>query len=138
MKITAPLISQGKLAFALSFFLCAFAVCAGSLLAQQLPPAPKAGLTDVTPKGLFNEPAIAINPANPQQLALAWQTNASVAYSTDGGQSWVVAEGIAPKDYRISGDVSITYDAAGHAVLCYIAFDNFGSLFYWARGATRN
>lgn len=110
-----------------------------SLLAQQLAPAPKAHLTDITPKaGFFNEPAIAIDPADPLQLVAAWQVNASAAYSKDGGQTWKIAEGTAPAKYRISGDVSVTYDAAGHAILCYIAFDKLGATNYWAQGATRN
>jgi BNR/Asp-box repeat protein len=118
------------------FFL---ALCSAGLFAQQLPPAPKAHLTDVTPKpGYFNEPAIAVNPKDPDQLVTAWQINASVAYSRDGGHTWKVAEGTAPKDYRVAGDVSITYDAQGHALLCYIAFDKLGTIDYWAHGATRN
>jgi len=116
-----------------------FVLFSVSLVAQQLPPAPKAHLTEVTPKpGYFNEPAIAVNPNNPQQLVTAWQVNASVGYSKDGGQTWKVAEGTAPKNYRVSGDVSLAYDAAGHAILCYIAFDKLGATNYWAQGATRN
>src|SRR5215472_907202 len=115
------------------------AFCAGSLLAQTLPPAPKAHLVDINPKpGFFNEPSIAVNPKNPEQLVVAWQVNASVAYSTDGGQNWTIAEGTAPKNFRVSGDVSVTYDHAGHAFLCYIAFDKLGASQYWAHGATRN
>src|SRR5690348_5398864 len=92
-----------------------FTILVCALHAQQLPPAPKAHLTDINPKpGFFNEPAIAVNPANPQQLAVAWQVNASAAFSTDGGQTWSIAEGTAPKEYRVSGDVSLAYDAAGH------------------------
>src|SRR2546430_17672798 len=99
-----------------------FVLCSGSLFAQDLPSAPKAHLTEATPKpGFFNEPAIALNPNHPQQLVTAWQVNASVAYSKDGGQTWKVAEGTAPKNYRVSGDVSLAYDAAGHAILCYMA-----------------
>ena len=106
---------------------------------QQLAGAPKAHLSDITPKpGFFNEPAIAVNPLNPQQLVVAWQINASAAYSTDGGQTWTIADGTAPKDYRISGDVSLAYDASGHALLCYIAFDKLGTNNYWAHKATRN
>ena len=105
----------------------------------QLPIAPKAHLNDVTPKpGFFNEPAIAVNPKNPQQLVTAWQVPASVAYSQDGGRTWKLAEGTAPKEYKVSGDVSITYDEQGRAVLCYIAFDKLGTTNYWAQGATRN
>jgi hypothetical protein len=114
-------------------------LCTGSLLAQSLPPAPKTHLADINPKpGFYNEPSIAVNPGNPQQLVVAWQVNASVAYSADGGQTWNLAEGTAPKEYRVSGDVSVTYDSAGHALLCYIAFDKLGTSQYWARGATRN
>lgn len=116
-----------------------FVLCSASLFAQDLPSAPKAHLTEVTPKpGFFNEPAIALNPNNPQQQVTAWQVNASVAYSKDGGRTWKVAEGTAPKNYRVSGDVSLAYDAAGHAILCYIAFDKLGATNYWAQGATRN
>jgi len=109
------------------------------LFGQSLPPAPQAHLADVTPKaGFFNEPAIAVNPLNPRQLVVAWQINASIAYSTDAGQTWTVADGTAPKEYKVSGDVSVTYDGAGHAFLCYIAFDKLGTSNYWAHGATRN
>jgi hypothetical protein len=117
----------------------ALAFCSLSLCAQQLSPAPRAHLTDITPKpGFFNEPAIAVNSKDPRRLITAWQVNASVAFSQDGGQTWKVAENTAPKEYRISGDVSVTYDAAGHAILCYIAFDKLGTTNYWAQGATRN
>jgi hypothetical protein len=116
-----------------------FILCSSALFTQPLPPAPKAHLTDVTPKpGYFNEPAIAVNPKNPQQLVAAWQINASAAYSQDGGAAWKIAEGTAPREYRISGDVSVAYDAAGAAILCYIAFDKLGTMNYWAHGATRN
>lgn len=115
------------------------AICSSSIFAQQLPPAPRAHVSDVTPKaGYFNEPAMAVNPKDPQQLVVAWQVAASAAYSKDGGHTWKMAEGTAPEMYRVSGDVSLAYDAAGHAILCYIAFDKLGSTNYWAQGATRN
>jgi hypothetical protein len=88
--------------------------------------------------GFFNEPSIAVNPNNPQQLAVAFQVNASAAYSQDGGQTWAIAENTAPSDYRRSGDVSVAYDNHGQAFLCYIAFDKLGTTNYWAHGATRN
>ena len=89
------------------------------LSAQQLSSPPKLHLADLMEKpGYFNEPSIAVNPRNPQELAVAWQVNASVGHSTDGGKTWTIATGTAPKDYRVSGDVSITYDAAGHASYC--------------------
>ncbi|HSK43701.1 MAG TPA: hypothetical protein VLA83_07430, partial [Candidatus Binatia bacterium] len=76
----------------MKIFFLLLALHASSLFAQQLPPARKAHIVDVTPKaGYFNEPALAVNPGNPQQLVAAWQVNASAAYSTDGGQTWKVA-----------------------------------------------
>jgi hypothetical protein len=120
-----------------SLLLLAF--CSAALHAQQLPLAPKVHIVDINSKpGFFNEPAIAVNPANPQQLVVAWQVNASAAYSTDGGRTWAIAADTAPKDYRVSGDVSLAYDASGAALLCYIAFDKLGTTNYWAHGATRN
>ena len=88
--------------------------------------------------GSFTEPAIALNPADPQQLVAAFQVNASAAYSRDAGNTWTIAEGTAPPDYRRSGDVSVAYDNQGHAFLCYIAFDHLGTINYWAHNATRN
>jgi hypothetical protein len=50
-----------------------FVLGAGSGLAQQLPPAPRAHLTDITPApGYFNEPAVAINSKDLQQAGVAW------------------------------------------------------------------
>src|SRR5882672_5018018 len=95
-----------------------------ALSAQQPALAPKLHVADINPQpGYFNEPAIAVNPKDPQQAVVAWQINASVAYTTDGGEKWKTAEGTAPQDYRVSGDVSLAYDNKGHAILCYIAFD---------------
>ncbi len=116
-----------------------FALCAAGLVAQPLPPAPRTHISTVSPgAGYYNEPAIAVNAKNPQQLVVAWQINASVAFSKDGGETWKTAAGTAPANYRVSGDVSLAYDAAGHAILCYIAFDKLGATNYWAQGATRN
>lgn len=107
--------------------------------AQELRLAPGAEVQNITPRpGFFTEPGVAINPANPQQVAVAYQDNAHVAYSFDAGKTFTIAENTASKDYRVSGDVSITYNKQGHAFLCYIAFDRLGTTNYWAHGATRN
>ena len=93
----------------------------------------------LTPKaGFWSEPSVAANAANPMQAVVAYQEPASIAYTQDGGNTWKKAEGTVPKDYRIAGDVSVTYDKHGHVILCYIAFDRLGTENYWARGATRN
>jgi len=60
------------------------------------------------------------------------------SYSTDAGNTWQSAEGVDPKNYRVSGDVSAVFDNRGHAFVCYIAFDKLGTFNYWAHGATRN
>src|ERR1019366_7153951 len=103
-----------------------------ALHSQQPPDAPAtsaAQLSDVpgrlvtiTPEaGFNNEPSVAVNPATSSQVIAAYQMPARVAYSQDGGSSWKLASGTTPTDYRISGDVSVTYDKHGTAILCYIA-----------------
>jgi len=112
-----------------------------NLPAQSLPKAPNAEVTTVTPKpGFFTEPSIAINPNHPQQVVAAYQDNAKIAFSTDAGHHWQLATGIESTNYRVSGDVSVTYDNQGHAFICYIAFDKLGSFNYWGHNgeASRN
>jgi hypothetical protein len=107
--------------------------------AQDLPKAPQSQVFTLTPTaGYFTEPAIAVNPANPQQVVGVFQDNVHAAYSEDSGHTWQLAEGVDPKNYRVSGDVSVAFDNQGHAFVCYIAFDKLGTFNYWAHGATRN
>ncbi len=106
--------------------------------ADDLPKVPGAHVFTLTPEaGFFTEPGVAVNPMNPEQVVAVFQDNVHAAYSTDAGAAWHVEEA-APKNYRISGDVSVAFDNQGHAFVCYIAFDKLGSFNYWARGATRN
>jgi hypothetical protein len=106
---------------------------------QDLPKAPKAEVTTVTPKpGFFTEPSIAVNPNKAEQLVAAFQDNAHVAYSVDAGHRWQLATGIEPQNYRVSGDVSVTYDNEGRAFICYIAFDKLGTFNYWGHNSSRN
>src|SRR6201998_1997554 len=107
-------------------------------LAEDLPKAPHSEVFTLTPTpGYFTEPAIAVNPTNPQQVVAVFQDNAHAAYSQDAGQRWQV-EDTSPKNYKVSGDVSVAFDNQGHAFVCYIAFDKLGTFNYWAHGATRN
>jgi hypothetical protein len=107
--------------------------------AQDMPKAPQAHVFTLSPApGYFTEPSIAVNPSNPQQIVGVFQDNVHAAYSRDAGRTWQLAEGVDPKNYRVSGDVSTTFDNQGHAFVCYIAFDRLGTFNYWARGATRN
>ncbi len=125
-----------------ALFVCLLAIPAFAQISpasSDLPTPPGARVLKLTPKpGDFTEPSIAINPRDPRQLVGAFQVNASVSYSRDAGETWTLAEGTAPADYKISGDVSVAYDNQGHAFLCYIAFDKLGTENYWAHGATRN
>jgi hypothetical protein len=116
-----------------------FAVSVSVLVrAQELEKAPDAHIFTLTPSpGYFTEPGVAVNPENSQQVVAVFQDNVHAAYSTDAGRSWEV-EDIAPKNYRVSGDVSVAFDNQGHAFVCYIAFDKLGTFNYWAHGATRN
>ena len=109
------------------------------LQAQDLPKAPGAHVFTLTPSpGFFTEPAVAVNPQNLQQVVAVFQDNVHASYSDDAGRTWQQAEGVDPKNYKVSGDVSVAFDNQGHAFVCYIAFDKLGTFNYWARGATRN
>ena len=112
---------------------------AGAAFSQSLPTVPGAQVTTLTPTpGYFSEPSVAVNPRNPQQIVAAYQVTATVAYSADAGRTWTNSANTAPKNFKVSGDVSIAYDSQGQAVLCYIAFDKLGTTNYWAHNATRN
>ena len=116
-----------------------FGTLASRSIAQTLPSVPASRVIDLTPHpGFFNEPSIAVNPNDPHQIVAAYQVGATAAFSSDAGEHWTLAAATAPKDYAVSGDVSVTFDDKGHAFLCYIAFDKLGTENYWAHNATRN
>ena len=123
----------------ISITLPAILLSAAPAFAQTLRKAPNAQVTTITPKpGFFTEPSIAINPASPQQVVAAYQDNAHIAYSVDAGRHWQLATGVESTRYRVSGDVSVTYDNDGRAYICYIAFDKLGTFNYWAHNSSRN
>jgi hypothetical protein len=139
--------SRGRISrtFRLPRLLAIFAAIAfalpGSLHSQgtALAKAPGAEIFNLTPTpGTFSEPSIAVNPLNSRQVVAVYQDNARASYSEDEGRSWHAAENVAPENYRVSGDVSTTYDNQGHAFICYIAFDKLGTFNYWGHGASRN
>ena len=103
-----------------------------------LPPPGARVVTLTKHRGYFNEPSVAINPRNPKQVVVAYQTPAHIAYSQDAGAHWQTASDTMPRNYAVSGDVSVAYDNSGHAFLCYIAFDKLGTDEYWGHNATRN
>jgi hypothetical protein len=128
------------------FIYCVFAFClfplrgaAADGQASSIERAPGARVITLTRhRGYFNEPSVAINPRNPQQVVVAYQTGAHIAYSQDAGRSWRTTSDTVPGNYAVSGDVSVAYDNSGHAFLCYIAFDKLGTDEYWGHNATRN
>jgi hypothetical protein len=94
-------------------------------------------VTISSPDRRGNEPSIAVNPNNPNQVVAVFQP-ASVAYSNDGAQTFSLAELPPVTGWREGGDVSTTFDNKGHAFLCSLHFDKLGSASYWAHGAGRN
>ncbi len=100
--------------------------------------APNLHIFTVSSLGRCSEPSIAVNPNNPEEVTGVYQTWASAAYSGDAGKSWSDPVSIMLKSYRVTGDVSVTYDNKGHAVMCCIAFDKLGTPDYWGHRATRN
>lgn len=119
--------------------LAAIAVASALVQAQDLPKAPQAEVFTLVPQpGYFTEPAVAVNPSNSKQVVAVFQDNVHASYSEDAGHSWHPAEGVDPKNYKVSGDVSTVFDNQNHAFVCYIAFDKLGTFNYWAHGASRN
>lgn len=103
-----------------------------------MPRAPQAQVTTLTPPGYSSEPSVAVNPRDPRQVVVAYQSPASIAYSADAGAHWLPAAGVAPKNFKVSGDVSVAYDNQGHAILCYIAFNKLGTFNYWGHDTHTN
>ncbi len=114
------------------------AIPARSQTQEALPQAPQAQVTTLTDPGYFSEPSVAVNPINPKQVVIAYQVPANIAYSTDAGGHWQHAANTVPKDFKVSGDVSVTYDNQGHAILCSIAFNKLGTFNYWGHATNTN
>src|SRR5690349_21796942 len=115
------------------FFLCAVAFA-------QTPLAPAPGRRVVTVSAASahgNEPYVAMIPNNPSQVMTSFQP-ATLAYSTDGAQTFTTAELPPVEGWRGGGDVSVAFDNKGQAFLGTLHFDHLGSQSYWAHGAGRN
>src|ERR1700745_994303 len=116
-----------------------FVALSGTIHAQLPPNPPHSSVITLTRQpGYFTEPGIAINPNNPQQVVAVYQDNAHAAHSFDAGRTWQLARGVESTSYRVSGDVSTTFDNQGHAFVCYIAFDKLGTFNYWGHNSSRN
>lgn len=117
---------------------CLATVCAAAQPQPAMPPAPGAAVTTLTAPGFFSEPSVAVNPLNPKQVVVAYQSPANLAYSQDAGKTWQPAPNVSPANFKTSGDVSVTYDTKGHAILCYIAFNELGTFNYWGHATHSN
>jgi len=125
-----------RLQFELSLVFLFGATLASAQMA--LPPAPHRHVTAVSPANQSgSEPSIAVNPNNPNQVVATFQP-ATIAYSTDGGQTFTIADLPPVEGWRRGGDVSVTFDDKGCAYLGSLHFDKLGSTSYWAHGAGRN
>ncbi len=108
------------------------------LCQAQIPPAPQRRIVTISGANTHgSEPSIAVNRNNPSQVVAVFQP-ATVAYSTDGGQSFSAADLPPIEGWRAGGDVSLTFDNKGHAYLSTLHFDKLGSTSYWAHAAGKN
>lgn len=111
-----------------------------TVLAQApLPPAPGRRIVTVSPPGSHaNEPSIAVNPNNPNQVVAAFQS-ATINYSADGARTFATAGLPTVDGYRPGGaDVSLAFDDKGHVYLGTLHYEKLGSASYWAHGAGKN
>jgi len=112
---------------------CAIASAIGAQ--TPLPRAPGAHVVTISPPGHpASEPTIAVDPNDPAHVVGAYG-GPIVAFSTDSGRSFTVADGTKPSDWPGGGDVSLTYDDRGQAVLSYLTFNRLGAASYWAHHA---
>ena len=102
-----------------------------------LPVAPGARIVTASPLGR-EEPTIAVNPSSPNQVVVAFQGPAQVAYSQDSARTFAPATGTEATGWRRDGDVALTFDNKGIAYLSYIAIDSQGSAYYWGHASGRN
>ena len=126
---------RSKIALGMVVFFIGTSVALGQ---APLSPAPHRHVTTVSAADKSgSEPSIAVNPNNPNQVVATFQP-ATIAYSTDGGQTFSAADLQPVEGWRTGGDVSVTFDDKGHAYLGSLHFDKLGSTSYWAHGAGRN
>src|SRR5215472_4211653 len=103
-----------------------------------LPPAPQRRVVTVSsPDRRGNEPSIAVNPNNTDQVVAAFQP-ATIEYSSDGGQTFGTAELPPVEGWRSGGDVSVAFDNRSRVYLATLHFEKLGSASYWAHGAGKN
>jgi hypothetical protein len=109
-----------------------------ALCQAQIPPAPHRRVVTISGANKHgSEPSIVVNPNNPDQVVAVFQP-ATVAYSTDGGQTFSTPDLPSIEGWRAGGDVSVAFDNKGHTYLSTLHFDKLGSTSYWAHAAGKN
>jgi len=98
--------------------------------------APGAHVVTITPPGQTgSEPAIAVNPNNPNQVVGA--AGAWAAYSIDGGRTFTPVRP-AGENGRSGGDVSLAFDDKGQVFLSFLSIQRNGLPGYWGHGPGAN
>jgi len=103
---------------------------------SRLQPAPGAHVVTITPPGQTgSEPAIAVNPNNPNQVVGVgggW-----AAHSIDGGRTFTAVQPHAGSS-RSGGDPSIAFDDKGNVFLSFLWIQKNGLPSYWGHGPGAN
>jgi BNR repeat-like domain len=98
--------------------------------------APGAHIVTITPPGeTGSEPAIAVNPGNPNQVVGA--AGRWAAYSMDGGRTFTPVQP-AGEGGRAGGDVSLAFDDKGQVFLSFLSIERNGLPSYWGHGPGAN
>ncbi len=121
MRTRPPVSAAG--APALTALLIAACAPAPAPASSGPPPHTAVATFPVSAPGYANETSVAVNPADPSNVAAAWQVPATVGATLDGGATWSVAPLPATNAWQLSGDPAVRYDADGHLYALYIAFD---------------
>ena len=108
----------------------------GVSVQSRLQPPPGAQVVTITPAGQTgSEPAIAVNPNNPDHVVgvgSAW-----AAYSRDGGRTFTAVQPHAGTS-RSGGDPSLAFDDKGNVFLSFLWIQKNGLPSYWGHGPGAN
>jgi hypothetical protein len=103
---------------------------------SRLQRAPAAHVVTITPPGQTgSEPAIAVNPNDPNQVVGVgggW-----AAYSTDGGRTFIAVQPHTGSS-RSGGDPSLAFDDKGNVLLSFLWIQKNGLPSYWGHGPGAN
>ncbi len=102
----------------------------------RLTAAPGAHVVTITPPGQTgSEPAIAVNPNDPNQVVGA--AGEWAAYSTDGARTFTPVRP-AGENGRAGGDPSLAFDDKGQVFLSFLSIQRNGLPGYWGHGPGAN